>query len=164
MRPLGPVVFESGLLDRYIKDVQRRFPKKTFGYFLGKSRFGDPVDYVIFDEDHRDTWLEDFHGYGKYYVDHQDAGFVASPAETVRVEMWIKDRGYEKVGVFHSHQRHPAILTSVDVDYHPSNDLWHLLLVLRTFDYPQVRLFRVEDDKSVAELEIVTNVASGADA
>lgn len=123
--------------------MRHRFPKKTFGFFLASERFGSPEDYIIMDENIRDDWIEDFYQYGNYYVDHQDAGFLASPEETWGIERYIRDSGMVKVGVFHSHQRHPAILTSVDVDFHPSSDLWHMLVVLRNPSYPMVRLYNV---------------------
>ncbi|MEU0602891.1 hypothetical protein ABZ484_32405 [Streptomyces sp. NPDC006393] len=104
------------------------------------------------DENVRDDWIEDFHAYGNYYVDHQDAGFLATPEETWRIERAIRQRSLVKVGVFHSHQRHPAILTSVDVDFHPSPDLWHLLIVLRNLDYPLVRTFEVTEEGAALEL------------
>ena len=160
---MGPIVIGEKLLDRFIMDVSHRFPRKTFGYFLSSVRFGGPVDYVIFDENHRDDWIAEFHGYGRYYVDHQDAGFLASPVETLRVERWIRDHGYVKVGVFHSHQRHPAILTSVDVDFHPSTDLWHVLIVLRNRAYPLVRGFEVTEERQVEELEVRVVPADGGD-
>ncbi|MEU6440289.1 hypothetical protein [Streptomyces sp. NPDC047046] len=105
------------------------------------------------DENVRDDWIEDFHAYGNYYVDHHDAGFLATPEETWRIEREIRQRSLVTVGVFHSHQRHPAILTSVDVDFHPSPDLWHLLIVLRNLDYPLVRTFEVTEDGAGLEID-----------
>ena len=51
------------------------------------------------------------------------------------------------VGIFHSHQRHPAIFSSVDVDLHPSINLWHLIILLRKFDYPEIKVFLLNPEK-----------------
>jgi proteasome lid subunit RPN8/RPN11 len=152
---VNAVVFNRELLDRFIDEVKGRFPRKTFGYFLSSERFGPPEEYVILEENVRNDWLEDFHAYGNYYVDHDDAGFLATPEETWRMEKYIRDHNLYKVGVFHSHQRHPAILTSVDADFHPSPDLWHLLIVLRNMDYPQARTFAVLPGSRVQELDLI---------
>ncbi|MEU8421320.1 hypothetical protein AB0C15_10640 [Micromonospora sp. NPDC048835] len=155
------MILERPLLDRFVEDVSRRFPAKLFGFFLSTRRFGPPTDYIIMEENIRDEWLTEFHAYGNYYVDHDDAGFLCTPEETWRVERTIRDAGLVKVGVFHSHQRHPAILTSVDVDFHPSPDLWHLLVVLRNLSYPLVRTFEVTEAGRVTELPHV--VVDGSD-
>jgi proteasome lid subunit RPN8/RPN11 len=156
------IVFNSALMDRFLGDVRQRFPRKTFGYFLARSRFGQPEDYIVMAENVRDDWLQDFHAYGQYYVDHHDAGFLATPEETWRVEREIRRREMFKVGVFHSHQRHPGILTSVDVDFHPEPDLWHALVVLRNLDYPQFRAFDILPGGRVAERPVTVSALAGA--
>lgn len=105
-------------------------------------------------EDQRDNMMDKFYDYGNYYLDHKDAGFLTSPEETLRVEKYIRTNHLFKVGVFHSHQRHPAILAKVDVDLHPSPEVWHLLISLRTLEYPQIRIFSVSSAKRVGEIDI----------
>jgi len=149
---MDTVIIERRLLERFVTEVRQRFPAKLFGFFLSERRYGPATDYIIMEENIRDEWLADFQAYGKYYVDHDDAGFLCTPEETWRIEQTVSAAGLVKVGVFHSHQRHPAILTSVDVDFHPSPDLWHLLVVLRNPGYPLVRTFEVTDEGRAVEL------------
>jgi proteasome lid subunit RPN8/RPN11 len=149
------VVFDRELLRSFVADAVAMQPRKVFGFFVSSLPDGRPEEYVIMRTNQRDTWRDDFATYGRYFVDHRDAGFVCSPVETWNVERYLRDHGLRKVGVFHSHHRHPALLTSVDADFHPSPDLWHLLLVLRNPAYPQVRVFGIEDGKRIRELDVV---------
>ncbi|MEU8421318.1 hypothetical protein AB0C15_10630 [Micromonospora sp. NPDC048835] len=142
------------LLDRFLLAVEERFPRKTFGYFLADEPDGKPTDFIFFEDNVRDDWRAEFIKYGQYFIDHDDAGFLATPEESWRVARHIRDAGLHEVGVFHSHQRHPGLLATVDVDLHPSPQLWHLLIVLRNLKYPQVRAFSVADGGRVAEMEI----------
>lgn len=57
------------------------------------------------------------------------------------------------VGVYHSHQRHPAVFSTVDVDLHPSEKIWHLIISLRNFNMPQLKAFALNKGQ-VSELEI----------
>jgi proteasome lid subunit RPN8/RPN11 len=149
------VVFDRALLRSFIADAVAMQPRKVFGFFVTSRPDDRPEEYIIMRTNQRDAWRDDFATYGRYFVDHRDAGFVCSPAETWNVERYLRDHGLRKVGVFHSHHRHPALLTSVDADFHPSPDLWHLLLVLRNPAYPQVRVFGVEEGERIRELSVV---------
>lgn len=138
-----------------------RFPRKSFGYFLSGTKGGQPVEYVLMKENVRDEWKDDFHSYGQYFVDHDDAGFVATPEETWRVERYLREKGLHPVGVFHSHQRHPGLLAHIDIDLHPSPDLWHILVVLRNLSYPQLRAFEIDDSSVPVEMDIRVAEVSG---
>ncbi|OMF12927.1 hypothetical protein BK131_16950 [Paenibacillus amylolyticus] len=148
------IKFEKQLLLNFIRDVKKQFPKKAYGYFLSTEPAGEPSEYIIMQEDVRGSFLDYFSSYGNYYKDHDDAGFLTSPEETIKIEKYIRQNKFFKVGVFHSHQRHPAILARVDVDLHPSSSVWHLLISLRTLEYPQIRVFEVSPDKQVKEIKI----------
>lgn len=150
----GFITFEKQLLLNFIKDVKQQFPKKAYGYFLSAEPDGSPTEYIIMQEDIRSSFMDYFSSYGNYYKDHDDAGFLTSPEETIKIEKYIRQNKLFKVGVFHSHQRHPAILARVDVDLHPSSTVWHLLISLRTLEYPQIRIFEVSPDKRVKEIKI----------
>lgn len=56
--------------------------------------------------------------------------------------------------MFHSHQRHPAIFSKVDVDLHPSNNIWHLIISLRNIEYPEIKVFSLKNSK-VKELRVL---------
>lgn len=148
------VVLNRTLAQQFVNEVKAQYPKKAFGFFLSNERSGAPTEYIIMKEDQKDNMMDKFYDYGNYYLDHKDAGFLTSPEETVRVEKYIRNSHLHKVGVFHSHQRHPAILAKVDVDLHPSPEVWHLLISLRTVEYPQICIFSVDSAKRVGEVDI----------
>ena len=139
--------FNSDIYTRFISETKERFPKKTFGYFLSAEKQGNPTDFVIFEEDIRDAWKDTFEEYGNYYKRNEDAGFLASPEETWEIEKRIMKKKQHKVGVFHSHQRHPPIFSRVDVDLHPEPNLWHLIIALKNIEMPQIKIFKFEGTK-----------------
>ncbi len=99
----------------------RAAPRKSFGYLILRLRDqGRPTDFVLFEENIRNEsrWRESFEAYGDYFVLYPDAGFVATADEAWRVEKEILRRGAYEVGVFHSHQRHPANFSRIDYDLH----------------------------------------------
>ena len=136
------------LINKFIFDTKNKYPKKAFGYFISDEPGGSPVDYIMFENNIRNDWRGFFEEYGNYYKKNQDAGFLATPEETYHVEKYLRQNNMFKVGVFHSHQRHPAIFSKVDCDLHPEKDLWHLIISLRNIDMPQVRIFKVCNDMS----------------
>jgi proteasome lid subunit RPN8/RPN11 len=147
------IAIKHDLLKDFIRRVKKQYPKKAFGYFLSTAQYGVPEKVIIFNEDVRDEWKDTFENYGDYYVRNKDAGFLSTPEETYRIERAIKKQKLHKVGVFHSHQRHPAILSKVDVDLHPDKTLWHIIISLRNFDMPQIRAFSLAHS-SLEELTI----------
>jgi proteasome lid subunit RPN8/RPN11 len=151
------VVLTESLLDRLVTTIADRFPEKCFGYLLST---GDPwlaSDFILFEGNVRNgvEWKERFESYGQYFVDHDDAGFVATPEESWRVQCDIWRRGMSEVAVFHSHQRHPANFSQIDYEMHLSRfeRLWHLIVSIRNEALPQVRAFGVSR-AGVAELPV----------
>ena len=143
--------FKNKVLDTFIKEIQDTFPQKAFGYFLASSYEGPVKEYIIFKDNIRKEYNELFEKYGNYYVTN-NAGFVSTPEETFKVEKYIQKNKLVKVGVFHSHQRHPALLSSIDADLHPDQRLWHLLISLRNPLIPRIKIFSVINGE-VRELE-----------
>src|SRR5262249_46316350 len=121
------------------------------------------TDFVLFESNIRTTgvWKERFERYGQYFVEHENAGFVATPEEAWQVQKLIWARGMVEVGGFHSHIRHPANFSGVDYDLHVQRfpSLWHLIVSVRNPDLPQLRVFGVSD-ASVCELPLVVPPAS----
>lgn len=141
------LIFSKDLLNRFIDQVKNKYPKKSFGYFLSNEEGGQPDSYIIFKDDVRNEMKDEFEQYGNYYKRNQDAGFLTSQEEMYKVHKKISNEGKYIVGVFHSHQRHPAIFSKVDVDLHPSNKLWHLIISLRNFDYPEPKVFSLKEGR-----------------
>lgn len=148
------VIFNEELLERFIEAVKAKYPKKAFGYFLSPEEGGEPTDFIMFKEDVRNEWKEEFEEYGQYYVRNEDAGFLATEEEMYEVTKKIQSMNMKIVGVYHSHQRHPAIFSTVDVDLHPSEKVWHLIISLRNVNMPQIKIFSVNNGQ-VSELRLI---------
>lgn len=143
--PTLPVAPE--LLERLKATVLQRLPRKSFGYLLSPA--GSPIatDFVMFEENVRNSaaWKGHFESYGRYFVEHEDAGFVATPEEAWRVQQEIWDKQEVQVGVFHSHLRHPANFSGIDYDMHIERfeELWHMIVSMRNPAFPQIRSYAV---------------------
>jgi proteasome lid subunit RPN8/RPN11 len=154
------VLIPADVLDSLVDTVGRMFPTKAFGYFVAPVATSDPTDYILFQDNHRNeqAWKPRFESYGEYFVTHSDAGFVASPEESLRVERLLSARRQCEVGVFHSHQRHPVNFSQIDYDLHIERfpRLWHLIISMRNRQFPQVRAFDVSTN-GVQEIPILTH-------
>ena len=151
------IKIKAEVLNKFQIEVKRRYPKKAFGYFISDKPSGDPMDYIVFQDDIRNDMKDDFEKYGNYYKRNEDAGFLTTPEEMYKIHKMLKEKNMYVVGVFHSHQRHPAIFSSVDVDLHPSINLWHLIISLRNFDYPEIKVFSLKSGK-IREILILKEV------
>ena len=151
------LVFPRTLHDRLVAAVVERHPVKSFGYLVSSGPLYQPADFVLVEGNDRNDslWQPEFWRRGRYFVDHDDAGFVATPEESWRVQKSLMARGLFEVGVFHTHQRHPANFSSIDYEMHVSrfDCLWHLVISLRNVALPQVRAFEVSP-RSVREMEL----------
>jgi proteasome lid subunit RPN8/RPN11 len=165
MRETQAVVFPRAVYDRLVAVAVDRHPVKSFGYLVSDGPAHRPVDFVLFqDNDRNDArWQPEFWSRGRYFVDNDDAGFVASSEESWRVQKLLMARGLFEVGVFHTHRRHPANFSSIDYDMHVSrfDNLWHLVISLRNVTIPQVRAFAVAPG-SVHEIELLFAAEGGA--
>jgi proteasome lid subunit RPN8/RPN11 len=144
------ITLSAGLHAQLLHTIAQRFPDKSFGYLLSESSPQNPTDYILFEGNIRNhtLWKPEFESYGRYFVDHSDAGFVATPEESWRIQQEISARGLIEVGVFHSHQRHPANFSQIDYEMHLSRfeSLWHMIISLRNPQLPQVRAYAVAVD------------------
>jgi proteasome lid subunit RPN8/RPN11 len=150
------VVVSPEVYEGLIGAVRDRFPRKAFGYLLSDRGPSASTDFVLFEDNLRndDAWRSEFESYGHYFVEHADAGFVATPEESWRVQKEIWARGMVEVGVFHSHQRHPGNFSRIDYEMHLRrfSNLWHAIVSMRNPGLPQVRFFDVSE-RGVRELE-----------
>jgi formylglycine-generating enzyme required for sulfatase activity/proteasome lid subunit RPN8/RPN11 len=144
-----PIIFPDPLYKRLLAEAAERYPRKTYGYLLSRSGPRQPTDFILFQDNIRNSnqWQPEFHSYGHYFVEHADAGFVATPEESWLVQREIWSRGMYEIGVFHSHQRHPANFSQIDWDLHKQRfcDLWHLIVSFRNPRLPQLRAFVVAE-------------------
>jgi proteasome lid subunit RPN8/RPN11 len=152
------VVLPMAMRERLLATVARRHPVKSFGYLISDRDAWHPTDFVVFDGNERnaDGWRQEFESHGRYFVDHSDAGFAADAAESWHIQKQIWKRGMFEVGVFHSHQRHPANFSGIDYELHLArfSSIWHLIVSMRNPRLPQLRAFSVSRDR-VRELPLV---------
>jgi formylglycine-generating enzyme required for sulfatase activity/proteasome lid subunit RPN8/RPN11 len=143
--PFAPVTPE--LLERLTTTLLQRFPRKSFGYLLSTPDQPLACDFALFEDNVRNSpeWRERFESYGQYFVEHEDAGFVATPEESWRVQQEIWAKAATQVGVFHSHLRHPANFSGIDYDMHTQrfDDLWHMIISMRNPEFVQIRTYAV---------------------
>lgn len=151
------IVLKGALRERLLASVRDRFPFKSFGYLLAEGDSPDAIDFVLFYENVRNEkdFRKQFQSYGRYFVDHDDAGFVASPEETWRVHKELWERRQTPVAVFHSHRRHPANFSLIDYELHLQGceGLWHVIISMRNPELPQLRAFGVSRE-GVRELMV----------
>ncbi|PRY50154.1 hypothetical protein LY71_104191 [Geodermatophilus tzadiensis] len=87
-----------------------------------------------------------FEAQGSYFRAHEDAGFVADPAEQLAVHRWLESCGLEPVALFHVHRRQPANFSLIDFRLHNPAYPWHLIISLRDPGAPVVQPFAVCKD------------------
>jgi proteasome lid subunit RPN8/RPN11 len=147
MREFDAVCLPVELERRLVDAVVARAPAKSFGYLVSDRGPQYPTDFVMFEHNVRNDarWRARFEAYGRYFVAHPSAGFVATPEESWRVQKHLDARGVFEVALFHSHHRHPGSFSGIDYDMHVSrfDHLWHLIVSLRNIHRPQVRAFAV---------------------
>jgi formylglycine-generating enzyme required for sulfatase activity/proteasome lid subunit RPN8/RPN11 len=153
------ILLPFALRERLLATIQQRLPRKSFGYLLSDGDARAPTDFMVFEANMRNdgAWKEQFETYGQYFIDHDDAGFVATPEESWRVQQEIWTRGMVEIGVFHTHHRHPANFSGVDFDLHLERfeHLWHMIISIRNQAMPQIRIFSVSRT-GVRELPVIT--------
>lgn len=138
--------FAPGLLHRFVKEILREYPRKTFGYFLSENATDPRIisHFYVFTGDARSSrQVSDFFRQnGAYYENNPTAGFLATAQETATFERWRRRAGLVAVGVFHAHLRHPAHLAKIDQRLHPRADLFHLLISMRNPAQPELAAWR----------------------
>jgi proteasome lid subunit RPN8/RPN11 len=151
------VALPAGLYDRLVETVLVRYPLKSFGFLASPDNPFWPTHFLCLEDNIRndDEWRDEFERRGRYFVDHPDAGFVATPEESWRAEQFLLERGLDEVAVFHTHRRHPGNFSDIDYDLHVSrfHSLWHLIISLRNPSMPQLRAFDVSPE-GVCEMSI----------
>jgi formylglycine-generating enzyme required for sulfatase activity/proteasome lid subunit RPN8/RPN11 len=153
-----PIVLPGPLQERLLTEIRRRLPIKSFGYLISEGDPRKPADFLIFESNIRNSaeWKPTFESYGQYFLEHEDAGFVATPEESWQMQKRMWARGMVAIGVFHSHLRHPANFSSIDYEMHMQglDDLWHMIVSVRNEQSVQIRAFST-GRTGVRELPVV---------
>jgi len=87
-----------------------------------------------------------FEAQGQYFRSYDDAGFVADPAELLRVHRRLEALGVEAVAPFHVHRRQPANFSLIDFRLHNPAYPWQLIISLRDPRRPVLQSFAVHKD------------------
>ncbi len=124
---------------------------KSYGLIVGES--DDPfraTDVIFLDSrrNQRNAWgnRAAFEAQGDYFRRYDDAGFVADPADLLKVYRWIEDSGREIVAMFHSHRRQPPNFSWIDFRLHNPAFRWHLIVSFHRGPVPELQPFRVDKD------------------
>ena len=168
MTDTDAVVLPASLATALISYATDRFPRKCFGYLVAPQGAAQPTEFVAFTDNVRngEEWQPEFWRRGRYFVDHEDAGFVATADESLRVQKALMHRGLHEVAMFHTHRRHPGNFSDIDYDLHVSrfpSHMWHLIVSLRNVAQPQLRAFGVSRE-GVRELAVtISDETAGRD-
>jgi proteasome lid subunit RPN8/RPN11 len=87
-----------------------------------------------------------FEAQGDYFRHHDDAGFVADPADVLAAYRRIESSGREIVAMFHSHRRQPPNFSWIDYRLHNPAFAWHLIVSFHRGPVPELQAFRVDKD------------------
>lgn len=90
-----------------------------------------------------------FQAQGEYFRHHDDAGFVADPADVLAAYRLIESSGREIVGMFHSHRRQPPNFSWIDYRLHNPAFAWHLIVSFHRGPVPELQAFRVDKDSDI---------------
>jgi proteasome lid subunit RPN8/RPN11 len=150
------VGLSAALLDRFRRRATAVHGAglKSYGLLVAEpGSSGFPycaTDVVFFDSTNNrrnDPWVRSaFEAQGAYFRAYDDAGFVADPAEVLRVHREIEEAGLEPVAMFHSHRRQPANFSHIDFRLHNPAYPWHLIISFRDAHRPMLRAFAVRKD------------------
>ena len=86
-------------------------------------------------------------------ADRSRVSYRLDPEEQYRIFEDIEARGWELVGIYHSHPTSPAIPSDTDEKQAGYPEASYVLISLTDPDAPQVRAFRLEED-SLSEEDI----------
>ncbi len=141
------------LVEEFTSTILKERNRKTFGYFLSNEKNGDPVEFIVFNNNTRENL--NFEEINEYYVDNETAGFYADPLENYRIEKAIQAKNMYIVGVFHCHMRHPAIFALIDQKYHPTKRIWHLIISIRNSNYPRLSVYYFNQEGKAQEAKLI---------
>jgi proteasome lid subunit RPN8/RPN11 len=79
--------------------------------------------------------------------------YSLDPREQYTITMEIEERGWELGAIYHSHTRSEAYPSQTDVNLAFYPDALYLIVSLRNPDEPEVRAFRIADER-IDEVEV----------
>ena len=79
--------------------------------------------------------------------------YSLDPREQYKITMEIEDRGWELGAIYHSHTRSEAYPSQTDVNLAFYPDALYVIVSLRNPDEPEVRAFRIADER-VDEVQV----------
>lgn len=76
--------------------------------------------------------------------------FCFDPDEQLKIWREMADNGEEPIGVYHSHVRHPAYPSEIDIAQHQYPDM-HYLIISLAIPTPDLRSFKIKDGQAKEE-------------
>lgn len=125
-------------LDEILAHVRAEFPREACGLLAGRS---DVVERV----------------FPMRNAEQSEVAYRLDPEEQYRVFMEMERRGWELVGIYHSHPHGPAYPSARDIEtaYYP--ETVYLIVSLAEGAAPVLRGFRIREGRVAAEeLEITS--------
>jgi proteasome lid subunit RPN8/RPN11 len=89
-------------------------------------------------------------------ADHSPTSYRLDPEEQYHIFEDMEVRGWELVGIYHSHPSSAAIPSDVDQKQARYPESSYVLVSLEDPDSPQIRSFRIEDGRVTEEDIVVT--------
>jgi proteasome lid subunit RPN8/RPN11 len=89
-------------------------------------------------------------------ADRSPVSYRLYPKEQYRIFMDIEAKGWELVGIYHSHPSTPAIPSDVDKEEARYPEASYVLISLKDPDDPQIKAFRITNGSSAQEGILVT--------
>ena len=82
--------------------------------------------------------------------------YSLDPREQYKITMEIEDRGWELGAIYHSHTRSEAYPSQTDVNLAFYPDALYLIVSLRNPEDPEVRAFRIADER-IEEVQLAVD-------
>ena len=133
------------IFNRLIAHAKEEAPNECCGLLAGKENFLATL-YSIRNLPADDPMVADL----KVPVDRRFR-YVMDPKEQLLALKKMRQEGTELRGIYHSHPHSPAYPSATDVRLAFYSDVYYLIVSLEEKDRPQVRAFRIVDQKITEE-------------
>jgi [CysO sulfur-carrier protein]-S-L-cysteine hydrolase len=131
---------EKKYLDEMISHAQSEAPDECCGILVGKNG-------------------RIFNLYQTTNAEHSPIRYTVEPNDLIQVYQEISDRGWELLGIYHSHIGHPAFPSPTDVKYAYFNQSLYFIVSLNEGVEPDVRAFTIRQGEiTEQELQISEDI------
>jgi proteasome lid subunit RPN8/RPN11 len=122
------VRFSRALLDEIIEHARQDLPNECCGIVASENGTATKVFRAI-------------------NAESSPVRYSLDPHEQYRITMEIEEQGWELGAIYHSHTRSEAYPSQTDVNLAFYPEAIYLIVSLRKLDEPEVRAFRIADER-----------------